>query len=85
MGDIARRWQQAGRPEQAATILERALEIDHTSEPLYRTLMESYMQMGRRAEMAETYGRCRKMLAATLHVDPSPETVALYENLAHAV
>ena len=82
--DVARHWQQAGAPERAIDLLEHAIELDHASEGIYRSLMECYALLGRRAEAVDTYGRCRKMLAATLRVEPSPETTALYEKLTQA-
>ena len=82
--DVARHWQAAGTAEQALDLLERAIELDHGSEGIYRCLMECYAGLGRRAEAVDTYGRCRKMLAATLKVEPSPETTALYEKLTQA-
>ena len=79
--DIAHYWQQADDAEHAINLLERAIELDYSSEGIYRSLMECYSLLGRRAEAVDTYGRCRNMLAATLRVDPSPETTALYEKL----
>jgi len=79
--DITHYWQQAGDAERAIDLLEHAIELDYSSEGIYRSLMECYALLGRRAEAVDTYGRCRNMLAATLRVDPSPETTALYEKL----
>jgi len=79
--EIAHYWQQAGDAERAIDLLERAIELDYSSEGIYRSLMECYALLGRRAEAVDTYGRCRNMLAATLRVGPSPETTALYEKL----
>ncbi len=82
--DLARYWQRAGDADRAIDVLELAVERDYASESIYRNLMECYASLGRHAEAADTYSRCRKMLAATLHVDPSPETTALYEKLTQA-
>ena len=79
--EIARHWQQAGEPERALDVLERALELDSAAEALYRSLMECYAGLGRRADAVDAYGRCRTMLAATLRIPPSPETTALYERI----
>ncbi len=84
VADIARHWQQADEAGRAIDFLEHAIELEHTSEGIYRNLMECYALLGRHAQAVETYGRCRKMLAATLGVDPSPETTALYEKLTQA-
>jgi LuxR family maltose regulon positive regulatory protein len=82
VGDLCHYWQQTSRPERAVDILERALELDNAAEGLYRNLMVCYVQMGRRADAAETYDRCRKMLAASLKIAPSPETSAIYDELS---
>jgi len=79
--DLARYWHVSGNAERAIDLLEQAIERDYASESIYRNLMECYASLGRHAEAADTYSRCRKMLTATLGVDPSPETTALYEKL----
>lgn len=84
VGEISRYWQNAGEPERAVELLERALEADGLAESLYRHLMLCHAQAQRRAEAVETYNRCRKTLAAALKVEPSPETRALYEKLLSA-
>jgi DNA-binding SARP family transcriptional activator len=82
--NLAHYWQHSDEAERAIDLLEMAIELDASSEGIYRNLMECYTALGRRAEAVDTYGRCRKMLAATLQVDPSPETTALYEKLTQA-
>lgn len=79
---MCRYWQQAGQPERAVDLLERALELDNVAEGLYRNLMVCCVQLGRRAEAVETYNRCREVLAASLNIAPSPETTALYDELS---
>jgi ATP/maltotriose-dependent transcriptional regulator MalT/DNA-binding SARP family transcriptional activator len=81
VGEISRYWQNAGEPERAAELLERALEADNLAESLYRHLMLCHAQAQRPAEAVETYNRCRKTLAAVLKVEPSSETRALYEKI----
>ena len=81
IGDISRYWQNAGQPERAAGLLERALETDGVAENLYRYLMLSYSQLGRQGDAAETYNRCRRALATALKVEPSADTRALYEKI----
>ena len=79
--EACRYWQQAGQPEKAVALLERALEADSVAENLYRHLMLGYAQLGRQSDAAETYNRCRNALAAALKVEPSAETRALYEKI----
>ena len=81
IAEACRYWQQAGHPERAVDLLERALEADNVAEGLYRHLMLCYAQLGRSAEAAETYNRCRKTFQALLRVEPSAETRALYEKI----
>ena len=82
MAEVSRYLQQAGQPERAVDLLERALEADGVAEGLYRHLMLCYVKLGRGAEAAETYQRCRRTLAAALKAEPAAETRALYEKLA---
>ena len=84
VADLARHWREAGDAERAIDLLEQALERDYSNESSYRNLMECYATVGRHADAADTYSRCRRMLKANLGVDPSPETTALYEKLVHA-
>jgi DNA-binding SARP family transcriptional activator len=81
VGELGRYWREHAEPERALTLYERALEADDQSESFYRHLMLCYSELGRRAEAADAYSRCRKTLAARLGVEPSPETRAIYENL----
>jgi LuxR family maltose regulon positive regulatory protein len=85
MGEISRYWQNAGQPERAAGLLERALEADSLAESLYRHLMLCHAQAQHRAEAIETYNRCRRTFAAVLKVEPSPETTAIYQKLLASV
>jgi DNA-binding SARP family transcriptional activator len=82
MTEVSRYLQQAGQPERAVDLLERALEADNVAEGLYRRLMLCYLELGRSAEAAETYQRCRATLAAVLKAEPAAETRALFEKLA---
>ena len=84
VADVARHWETAGSAQLSIDLLERAIELDHASEGIYRFLMECYVRLGRRAEAVDTYSRCRRMLAAALNVAPSRETTALFETLTQA-
>jgi DNA-binding SARP family transcriptional activator len=79
--DVCSHAQQAGTLEHAINWLERAIESDHIAEGLYRQLMSCYAHLGRRAELAETYERCRNAFAATRSDEPSAETRAHFEKL----
>lgn len=81
VGEACRCLLQAEAPERAVDLLERALEADSVAEGLYRSLMQCYAQLGRTAEAAETYNRCRRALQAALSVEPSAETRAIYDKI----
>ncbi len=71
-------WEErTGNWRKAVECYEKALEIDDLAEDFYQRLMSCYLQLGRRAEGLAVYERCRKVLAARLGIDPSPETESL--------
>ncbi len=78
----ARRRTEAGQWDEAVAGLERALQVDNTVEAFYQQLMRCHARMGRSAEVAATYRRCRDVLGATLQVRPSASTEALLKRLA---
>jgi len=81
IGEASRYLLQAELPERAVDILERALESDNVAEGLYRSLMQSYARLGRTADAAETFNRCRRALQANSSVEPSAETRSIYERI----
>ena len=72
-------WRQIGNWEVAAQCYEQAIAADARSEALYRSLMTCYRELGRPADAAEVYERCRTSLASLLEATPSTETVAIGE------
>lgn len=81
IGEACRYLLQAELPERAIDLLERALEADGIAEGLYRSLMQSYARLGRTADAAETFNRCRRALQASLSAEPSAETRAIYDRI----
>ncbi|MDH3288912.1 MAG: hypothetical protein OEP48_14485 [Betaproteobacteria bacterium] len=81
IGEGCRCLLQADLAERAVDLLERALEADNVAEGLYRSLMRCYAQLGRTAEAAETYTRCRRALQTALSAEPSAETRAIYDRI----
>jgi ATP/maltotriose-dependent transcriptional regulator MalT/two-component SAPR family response regulator len=81
LAGIARHWEETDQCAKAIEYYQKALEADALAEGFYRHLMICYQKLGCRAEAIETYHRCRKTLTAMLHVEPSPETQAVYEAL----
>ena len=81
MTEIGRYWEEGGQHERALACYERCLEADPLAEGFYRNLIVCYDRMDRRAEAIEAFNRCRKALAS-LSVEPSSETRALYARVA---
>jgi DNA-binding SARP family transcriptional activator len=73
--------ERSGRWEDAATLYQRALELDGVAEGLYRRLMICYQRLGLQAEALDTYRRCREMLGVLLGAKPSMETESLHEGI----
>jgi DNA-binding SARP family transcriptional activator len=78
---IARRWEDAARPEAAADCYLRLIEADALFEAPYRNLMLSYQRAGDAVEARATYERLRTLLGARLKAEPSPETQAVLAGL----
>jgi two-component SAPR family response regulator len=67
--------------QQAVDWYEQALRVDPCAEDIYRNLMTAYQALGRPAEVAESYQRCRAALAAHRGTRPSLETEGLLKAL----
>jgi predicted ATPase len=70
---------QAGRPMLAVPSIERILEGDPGDELAYRVLMTAFAEADRREDAQRVFERCVAALESELGVEPSPETVALWE------
>jgi DNA-binding SARP family transcriptional activator/predicted ATPase len=68
-----------GAYEKAERYAHRQLEIDSLQEGAYRQLMKVLDGSGRRSEALVIYEACRSLLQNELGVEPSAETVALFE------
>jgi predicted ATPase/DNA-binding SARP family transcriptional activator len=71
----------AGRAQDAAQALERALRADPLHEPAVRALMRLLAGLGQRAEALGRYERLRRDLAEEYGGDPDPATRRLYRDL----
>lgn len=60
--------------KKAVECYQRGLEVDSLAEDFYQRLMICYHQLGLRAEALAVYDRCKKILSATLGIDPSDKT-----------
>ena len=67
-----------GELEKSVEVFQRALEIDDLSEGFYQNLMVSYVKLGRKAEAAGTYNRCKTILWNKLGLTPSQKTDEIY-------
>ena len=64
---------------EALEYARRRAALDPLDEHVHRQVMQLYAQSGERAAALRQYQICTRVLQAELGVDPSPETVALYE------
>lgn len=71
----------AGNPQWGIWFARAAVSHAPTREDAYVALMRSQIAHGQRTAAMMTFHSCRRVLAEELGIDPSPETVALYEGL----
>ncbi len=79
--DIATEHLRVGEGSEALMHLEEAIVKDPGREELYRKKMTINSQMGNRSGIEETFKRCEKFLRENYEVEPSQETVELYQSL----
>ncbi len=65
----------------ALRMIRRAIGADGWREDLYQAMLRSQISMGQRGAAVDTYLACRTRLAEDLGLDPSRETVTLYEQV----
>ena len=65
----------------AIDCFEKGLEIDDVAEEFYQNLILCNHKLGRKAEAAKVYERCRNTLMSSLGVEPSEETELLYKRV----
>jgi DNA-binding SARP family transcriptional activator/ATP/maltotriose-dependent transcriptional regulator MalT len=65
----------------ALSLLRRALQHDPWREDLYQASLRLQMAAGQRSAAIETYLACRTRLVEDLGIDPSGETMRLYEQV----
>ena len=78
---LCRHWEKTGQLEKAVQCYQRGLEADDLAEELYQRLMTCYHRLGRRAEMLSVYERCKRVLSASLGIEPSSETKAIRKSI----
>jgi predicted ATPase/DNA-binding SARP family transcriptional activator/Tfp pilus assembly protein PilF len=67
--------------EKAADYARRRLELEPWQEQAHRQLMRLLVMKGQRLEALAQYEACRKALKNELGVEPSAETIRLYESI----
>jgi DNA-binding SARP family transcriptional activator/predicted ATPase len=75
----------AGHYDRAISDATRLLALDSWREETHRQLMLALARTGQRSAALAQYKRCRRVLAEELDVEPSAETVALYEQIKTAM
>ena len=63
---------------EAVDILQKALQTDRYSEPLYQYLMRFLLRLGKRQEVIAVYEKMSKLLLSTFGVMPDRESRSLY-------
>lgn len=77
----ARRFEAAGRWDEALDWYGQGLDADDLAEAFYQGLMRCHLQMGQRAEGLTAYRRLRECLAAGLGIAPNPSSETLRRQL----
>lgn len=72
-----------GKYTQAVALSNRALEEDVFNEVLHRSAMVAYSALDDRSAVARQFEKCRSALMKELQIEPSPQTVNLYNSLMH--
>lgn len=72
------------RYEEVISVCHTILSYDNCWERAYRHLMLASDALGDRGQVARAYQRCVQTLRDELEVEPSIETVSLYQRLIHA-
>ena len=70
-----------GKYVSALAVTNRALEEDNYNEAIYRSAMVAYSGMDDRPGVARQFERCKVVLKNDLDLDPSPQTLKLFNSL----
>ncbi|MBQ3301281.1 MAG: bacterial transcriptional activator domain-containing protein, partial [Eggerthellaceae bacterium] len=72
---------EAGNPQWGIWFSRTAIAHDPTREDAYVSLMKAQLAAGQRTAALMTFLECRRALRDELGVDPSQETISLYESM----
>jgi DNA-binding SARP family transcriptional activator len=78
---ISNYYSQDGQPQLSIELCELMLEKDSCQEEVYRRLMKCYYRLGARDKALKSFLRCREVIKKELDVQPTDETVSLYEQI----
>lgn len=70
-----------GKAATAISLCETILEKDACREDVHRRLMRCYFNLGQRDKALKQFRRCEEILKEELDVEPTAETVELYEEI----
>jgi DNA-binding SARP family transcriptional activator/predicted ATPase len=62
---------------------EQWIKLGHAPEPAFRALMQAYAGLGDKGMVTSTYQRCVDSLNRELSLEPSSETIQIYEQILH--
>ncbi len=78
---ISKHYEQAGEYQQVLHYAHRQVELEPWLEEAHQQLIRALALDGQRSAALAQYENCRRMLAKELNVEPSQETVQLYETI----
>lgn len=74
-------YMKTGNYAQSVALANRALEEDNYNEAVHRSAMLAYSAMDDRPAVVRQFERCKLVLKKELDIDPSPQTIKLYNSL----
>jgi LuxR family maltose regulon positive regulatory protein len=81
IGRLGACYEHSAQWDRAIEYYRRAIEVDTLQEEFCQKLMICYQRCGRRSEALAAFRRCRDELSSALGIEPSAETVRIYETL----
>ena len=85
VGHLAAAYAHSRNDYAAMQTARRQLDLEPWHEDAYRLLMRLLAQRGQRAAALTEYERCRSVLAEELGIEPSQETITLYEQICREI
>lgn len=71
----------SGDPDDAVVFARKAVQVDPLREDAFQTLLRCQIAAGQRSGAIDTFFRCKNTLSEELGLDPSSDTLALYERV----